>query len=206
MLNIKKKGDKNMKIFQRVKASFLMVSVLCIVLGVCLIIWPQISALTICYLAGALILAGGVAQIIAYFRCDVFGIPLSSTFALGLLNAVVGLLLILHPGGALTLLPVVMGIFIVIDGVFKLQTALDAKRALLSKWWLLFLMAVVDCLLGILLVCNPFEGAAALMIWLGITLVTDGVLNIWSAFYISRFVKNTMPRQTIFIESDSKKL
>ena len=101
----------------------------------------------------------------------------------------VAFFLLFHPRPIIALLPVVIGLYIAIDSVFKLQTALDAKRFGMPRWWLMLILAIVAGGFGILLVFNPFEGAALFMRLIGITLIIDGIQNLWAALALVKVEK-----------------
>ena len=54
-----------------------------------------------------------------------------------------GLVLLIKPESAMNILCVVLGVEIVTDGLFKIQTAIDARRFGLSTWWLILSAAVL---------------------------------------------------------------
>ncbi|MBC8571241.1 HdeD family acid-resistance protein [Zongyangia hominis] len=197
----KDENSERMSVMQtkKIKGTFLLIAILNIVLGLCLIIWPQISAVTLCYLFGALTAAAGLFQVICYFSRDSYGIPLASDLALGLMSLIVGAILILHPGDVITLLPIVIGILVVLNSVFLLEAAIDVKRAGIESWWAILLMAVIGAVLGVLLLFHPFAGASALMILIGAALVVSGVENICAVIYLKRYVKENYDVETIYI-------
>lgn len=66
--------------FQDVKNSFLLSAAVSIILGIVLIVYPVKTSLLICYIAGALLLFGGVVALIRYIasRGEPFLFPLRS--------------------------------------------------------------------------------------------------------------------------------
>ena len=71
-----------------------------------------------------------------------------------------------------------VGIVILIDGALKLQTAVDARKFGIEKWWLILIIALLVSIVGIILMVPPFA-AQTMAAWvIGINLVLDGVLNI----------------------------
>ena len=85
-----------------------------------------------------------------------------------------------------------MGIFVLVDGVLKIQTALDAKTFGLTTWWMIILLAMATCICGLLLIFKPFESAVAMMILLGITLLIDGIQNLWVGIYTVKVSKRNV--------------
>ena len=55
-------------------------------------------------------------------------------FAFGVIAILLGLVVIIHPGNIMALVPVIMGIYFMIDGIMKIQTAVDAKRFGVRSW------------------------------------------------------------------------
>ena len=56
-----------MKEFKRAKWGYLIFSVLLCMMGLALILWPEISAETFCLLIGAVSLVYGIVKIVSYF-------------------------------------------------------------------------------------------------------------------------------------------
>ena len=126
-------------------------------------------------------------------------------FAFGVIAILLGLIVILHPGNVMALVPVIMGIYFMIDGIMKIQTAVDAKRFGVNGWWLILVSAIVTGAVGILLLINPFESAVALTVLLGITLLADGLSNIWIAAYTVKAIKKEIHADDkIYVETSDR--
>ena len=108
-----------------------------------------------------------------------------------------GLLLLLHPTGALMILPVIGGFYILVEGVFTLQAAVELRRFGLPRWGLTLGLGVLDLLLGFLLILDPFEGAAALMVYLGISLLITGVSGVYTVICAARAFQSDGHRRII---------
>ena len=180
-----------MKEFKRAKWGYLIFSVLLCMMGLALILWPEISAETFCLLIGAVSLVYGIVKIVSYFTQ---GARAYSFFqfdlAGGIFLVILGMVFLVHPTYILTVLPVVIGFYMIIDGVEKVETSIDAKRYGLRAWWLILVCALLCAGLGVYLLLNPFEGGALLMMMLGIAILFDGVQNIFDAIYTAKMVKS----------------
>ena len=86
--------------------------------------------------------------------------------------------------------PTFVGILILIDGVFKIQTALDARRFGLSKWWLILIWAIAAGAAGLVLLARPVEATKLIMQLVGINLMIDGGLNLWVVLYTVKEHRN----------------
>lgn len=180
-----------MKALKRAKWSYLIFSFFLCLMGLALMIWPEISAETFCLIIGAVSLIYGIVKIVGYFRQ---GAAAYSLFQLdlagGIFLVVIGTILLIHPAYILTILPVVVGFYMIIDGVVKVQTSIDAKRYGLRAWWLVLACALLCVGLGVYLLFNPFEGGALLMVVIGVSILFDGVQNIFDAVYTAKMMKN----------------
>ena len=96
-----------------------------------------------------------------------------------------------------------MGFLLVADSLVKLQLAFDIKRSGLSSWWIVLLTAVVGVVFGVLLVIDPFEGAAFLMIFYGIALMVDGIENFIAYACVKKHIKESYPIESWFIDNDN---
>ena len=76
------------------------------------------------------------------------------------------------------------------DGVFKIQTALDARRFGLSKWWLILIWAIAAGAAGLVLLARPVEATKLIMQLVGINLMIDGGLNLWVVLYTVKEHRN----------------
>lgn len=166
-------------------------------LGLVLILWPETSALTVCWLLGALCLALGVCQIARFCRLGALGVLFRFDLGGGILGVLAGLLLLLHPAGALMILPVIGGFYILVEGVFTLQAAVELRRFGLPHWGLTLGLGILDLLLGFLLILDPFEGAAALMVYLGISLLITGVSGVYTVICAARAFQSDSHRRII---------
>lgn len=172
-----------MELIKRAKNGYIAVSVLMLVIGGCLILWPQISLSVFCTVTGIAMIGFGIVKLLGYFSKDLYRLAFQFDLALGILSVLFGIVIMIHPHGLIAFVPVLMGIFIMLDGVFKIQTALDARQFGLKSWWAVLLLALCSGGFGLLLVLNPFEGAVALMILLGVAMAADGIQNLLVVLY-----------------------
>ena len=175
-----------MRKLKRAKWLSLLLFALMTALGIVLLIWPGVSLRVLCTLLGVLVLLFGAVKLFSYFCEDRFDLAFQCDFALGLFAVVAGLLMVARPGSVVAALHILLGVYILVDGAFKLQTALDARRFGLNRWWSVLLLALLTCACGLLLVLSPFDGARALTRLLGLALVVDGVQNFGVIIYTVR--------------------
>ena len=177
-----------MNTLKAVKWSYILCSAVFCIMGGLLILWPRISITVLCYLIGALFIVSGIIKIVGYCSEDLYKLAFQFDLALGVFAVAIGVIMLLFPKGILSLFHMVIGVIVLTDAVFKLQTAADAKKFGLSKWWIILLNAILSGLLGLLLIVRPFDSATVIMVFIGITLLIDGIQNMWVAAYTVKIV------------------
>ena len=82
---------------------------------------------------------------------------------------ILGLIVLSHPRDMMAFICIALGISILLDGLFKLRIAFDAKQFGMPSWWLIFILAAAACVIGAALVFDSASGSELLTILLGIS-------------------------------------
>jgi uncharacterized membrane protein HdeD (DUF308 family) len=147
-----------------------------LVIGVMLLVWPNETLEVIAILLGIELLLIGALQIGL-----AFGEPQGARtgpLLRGAFAGIAGLIVIRHPGGSLLVIALAIGIYLVLSGVMKLVSAFEASA---GRGWLL-LGALVDLVIGVVIVAWPEFGVTSLAVLVGIGLVLRGLIEAAGAF------------------------
>ena len=166
-----------------VKSGMMLLSIAYIVIGMMLLIMPQTSLLWICYAFGAVVLITGIVCLIQYARIRGTGFTAPFMLVGGVITAGLGIFTLAKPQVVASFLPVVFGIFIVVDGLSRIGSAIDLAKRKGQKWWVLLLLSIVSVALGILLVLHPFGAAVSIVMVCGILLIVEGAMNLGCILY-----------------------
>lgn len=175
--------------FSRIKWAYVIISVFFLALGVLMIVRPDASFTVICRGLGILTALFGAVRVLQYFLRTPQGVGQRYDLAGGLFCLLIAAALIFRAREVAAILSVIVGIFILIDSVFKLQVALDAHRTGVAAWGMMMILACISLLLGVLLVFDTFKGQAIVSIIMGCALIYDAVADLFTVFYVSRVVK-----------------
>lgn len=195
-----------MKFFKKAKFLYILFSVISIVLGIFLIIFPQTSMTVLCYILGSAAVIFGVIKIASYFSSGLWGPIFQFDLGAGIFLTVVGIFIVIDPVKVSTIIPVIVGVFWIIEGAMHFQTFLDAKRYHLKYRYVTLAFAITTCGCGVLLIFNPFEGINAIMILLGISLIIDGAQNLFEALYYSSFTKKVKSDERVIKLDDETEM
>lgn len=169
---------------REVKKSFCLLSVAYIVLGLVLVIWPDISVHTFCFVFGIGMIIFGGAHLILYFTKDRFLNVMQPDLVIGVVCISTGCYILLKMEYMLEIIPFAMGIVALLGGIVKIQSALDLKKLGAVRWYVMLVWALVLLVMGAILVANPFdEQQKVVVILTGASLLVDGIGNLISIFW-----------------------
>ena len=175
------------------KIGYIALSIVFCIVGVLLVAWSDIGTQVLSLALGiAMIVFGGI-KIVGYFSKDLFRLAFQFDLELGIISAVLGIIVLLNPFGTITFIFIAMGIAILADALFKIRIAIDAKRFGVGAWWMILSLAFLTAIAGVLLVFRPWESANILTVLLGISLLSEGILNLCVAVSTVKIVKHQYP-------------
>lgn len=194
-----------MKLIRCAKVGYIVSAAAFIVFGLILAIWPEMSMITISYAAGAIVLVSGIVRIVGYFSKDLYSLAFQFDLALGIFTVIIGAVFLLHPQWLISAIPFLVGIFVLVNGLFTFQTSLDSKRFGMKYWWVMLIFSVLSSLLGILLIIDPFAGAGVLTVIIGVTMMCTGVEKLFLALY-TIVIKKKNKHGSDYIETDCRNI
>lgn len=161
-------------------------SVIYMILGIILIVFPDTTARTLCYIGGGAVVIAGVVTLITYQFRELEVRYYRNDFVVGLIEVLLGLFCIYKANLLISLLPFILGIFVVISGFCKLQNGLDVKRMGYANWYIFVLLSAANIVFGMILLWNPFTAATVMFIIIGAGLVFSGATDLILTVLISR--------------------
>jgi uncharacterized membrane protein HdeD (DUF308 family) len=154
-------------------APLTVMGVLLIVLGIIAIATPAVAGKTVVMVIGVVLLVGGVVQIISGLRAEGWSSKLPPLF-LGAITAICGLGLLGEPWIGMKFIALLLAIFFVIEGIWKIIASFSYRPA--SGWLLMLASGVIALVLGLLIWRQwPVSGLWAVGILVGVDLLTTGV-------------------------------
>ena len=190
---------KHNQTIRSIRLAYLLLSAGVCLLGLVLIAAPEISARVLCRLGGGLLALFGVVKILGYCSRDLYRLAFQYDLAFGILLIILGCLMLFHTAPVLSLICALVGFWVLLDGLLKIQVAIDARRFGLGKWWLILAAAIPSGILGFVLLFRPSENVRVLTVLLGVSLVAEGFLNLITVLTAVRRTQKIFPE---IIDSD----
>ncbi len=174
---------------KRMKVSSSLLSVLCILLGVILVAFPDTTMKTVCYIFAGCLLIVGLYYVIAYFRKDLMEAYYQYDLVIGMVIVAIGICIILKVDAVIAMIPMLMGIVVFANGIVKLQHAIDLKRAHFRGWVYVLVFALLCIAISIVLLLEPKSMAAIFTRLVGIGFIFGGVTDIITLFFLTKQIK-----------------
>ena len=186
----------NMNWNNRIKAAkigYIAISIALCVLGIILLAVPDFSAVLLCRIGGVIMILFGVVKIVGYCSKDLYRLAFQFDLASGILLIALGIILIIRTDSMMMIMCAIMGVYVLADALLKIQIAMDSRAFGLQKWWLILSAAILTGIVGFLLIFRPTESTQVIMILLGLTLLTEGVLNLITILTAVKIIRRQMP-------------
>lgn len=173
------------------KWGYLLISILLCACGLCFLVFNQQPLKVVAYIIGAACLLVGIILGVKVLAQPERGFKFGITIIFAILTIICGLVSLILNDKVIEVYPMFIGLFIVIDGAFKLQTVINAKRYKLKSWWFLLIFSCLTIAGGFLIIRIPYtaDNSTAFTVLLGIALILSGLENFLSLFYFGKITR-----------------
>ena len=153
--------------------SGIILTIVFLLVGGILIVKPDISFNIISYLVGASLIVSGIYLFIIDSKTKNIFI---NVFLYAILLTLIGILIILNPITLKVILPIFLGLWFLISGIFKIRLDIYMKD---EPYFILSLITnIITVICGVILLINPVESVSAITISLGIIIVVSSISSL----------------------------
>ena len=178
--------------FNKLMTISLVTSVLVILVGIVLIFFAntlKLSLETAAYIFAILLILNGISSIIDdYKQFKIFFF--FDGFTSGLLSMILGIVILSNPNIVNVLLPIVVGVWFIINATFKLRMSLALRDTKNKQWLPTYLLALLTIIIGLCLIFNPEIGGLSVLTFIGILTVLYGLFDIISVVLFKKNIKS----------------
>ena len=164
----------------------IILSVLFMIVGILLIVWPKASLDTFAYVIGTIMIIYGIYSFIDSFSIN----PALCLFEMtnSILSFLLGICVFLNPSIFESILPIVLGIFFIISGAFSSRISFIIKD-IDNSYILSLFTSILMVICGVILIINPGNTALVITTLIGIILIVYSVSAIVDMFVFKSRVK-----------------
>ena len=159
------------------------------ILGLFLLFWPGLSTDILCLVIGAVLLACGIMHAVIFFARRDGTVYTASHMFIGIILIAVGLWIMFSPSLIVSIIPRVIGALICMHGLSNIRDSLALRRSAYVNWSAALVLGSLSLILGIILICNPFQAFSTIIRALGFFLLYDGLSDFWVASRMSAMRK-----------------
>lgn len=114
----------------------------------------------------------------------------SYTFVSEIFMVVAGIIIVINPELIASIIPILVGILMIINGITKLQFAFTLHSKEIKSWASTLVLAIIITAGGIVFIVNPFSGAVALTKIIGIFIVVYSIIDMLDFLVIHKNIKD----------------
>lgn len=165
-------------------------SLIYILLGLCLICMPVDAVNILCrFIFGVVLIAAGLYHIWIYVQ-EKQNSTLMDLFSGGLI-LVLGIFLFYNPEVVVSLLPVLLGTFILTDSIWVLKGCVKMRKRDSQglEWKILLAGSLIFIVLGIAMIVNPFSAVKVMIVFAGCVLLVNGIADFAFLFLIRKGIR-----------------
>lgn len=175
------------------KYGYVLISLVFCVAGALIVLLPTPEMSSIAIFFGVTMLVFGMIKLIGYFSKDLFRLAFQYDLEFGILLSILGIIVLIKHQNAVEFICIAYGISMMADGLFKMRIAFDAKRFGIRQWWLTLVLAILSGCVGILVVLCPMLAIEVGKLLLGISCITEGLLNLSVALSMVKIINHQQP-------------
>ena len=152
-------------------------SIFYLAFGLCLILIPDQTVNIICKIIfGLVMIAAGIYHIVIYTAEKQKATILD--LLTGVIVMVLGIFLFFTPQIVIKLLPYLLGAFVLVDSIWKIKGSYRLKKAERGRWKALLIGCLIFIALGISMLFYSFMSVKKMILFSGIILTANGVVDI----------------------------
>lgn len=171
------------------KRSYIVISIVLCAIGLWMILSPEWFLTVTGVIVGVILGVTGVIKLIGYLSRDLYQLAFQFDLGFGILLMALSAVVLLRPDATMSSLCIILGLTVLADGLFKIQTSVDARRFGLETWWLILCAAILAGVAGMILMLRPSASEQTLMDLMGGALFAEGVLSLCVALCAIKVIK-----------------
>lgn len=146
--------------------------------GILLYAFPGTVIKSITIGLGVIFMVIGIIPIINYFRFRSSGLTTTFSFMMGVFCIVVGLILLLNENILGTIIPIITGVWMIINSINRIAIAMDLRDDNVSIWSITLIYAIITLIVGVLLILDPVNGGRLVTKTIGIIICVYSLIDL----------------------------
>ncbi len=179
--------------FSKIWKETLIIALCFVLLGCFMLMQPDKTLAFFSYIIGAFIL---VLAVFAFYRHYRLQRMLTFELFYGIICSVGALLIFLNQSIVETLIPLVLGIVMIANSIFKLRYIFMLQQNKVERWYVSLILSLVKIALGILIITNPFATMITLTQLIGIVVILFAICDMVDLIFIKVYLKESIDEES----------
>ena len=179
--------------------TFIIASIAYIVLGVFMVVNSQKIADGINIVFGIVMLIYGIINIITFFLNKDTEENLFLELALGVIALGLGIFALCAPDIIQRIVFYTIGAIVIIDSLVDMKRSFNLKSMGFNRWYVLLIIAAIGVVLGILSIVFYMNMGNAIVMFIGISLIYEGIASLITMLLVSR-TKKKVEKELALVE------
>lgn len=176
---------------RKIGMTSLVTSVVITIIGFLMATQPITFMATAVLMFGVALIIDGAIHCFSYFTIQDEYRFFSYELAQAIISMILGFIIIMNNQNMTLLLPILLGIWVVLDGIMKLQIALNVRGVRKINWGIMLLLSMITISIGFGIIFNPTASLEIALKLSGSVIIITQLMNIYDAFYILFEVKES---------------
>jgi len=159
------------------------------ILGIVMIILPEMVMDFLCYAMAAVLIVMGIIQLVTYATKDIREAAFGHYFSMGIMLIICGVMFIIKADVIQNLVPLIMGLIIVANGITKLQHAINLKRFKSSSSTFVLIISILCIGIGAILLFAASTVSKIITMIIGVGFLVSGLSDVATYVVMSRKIK-----------------
>jgi len=165
---------------------FLLVGLILIVTGIWISLSPATAYVSLSFLFAINIFVTGIMEVIFSVMSRKSMEGWGWTLIGGLLDIVIGVYLLAYPLLTMSVLPFILGFWLLFKGFSAIGFAIDLKSYDESNWGVLLALGIIILLFAGMVLAVPAFGVLNIILWTSLSFIAAGVFRVVLAFRLKR--------------------
>lgn len=163
-------------------------SIIFTIIGLCLIIFPDVSLNIMTYVIGGLFLIFGI----YLFTINYNSLILTDMIFFGVMMVLLGVILIVYPKLIAQLIPIVLGIWFITDSIVKIRISLSLKDYDDTPWVLTLVLSIISMLCGVVFILHPLASSEVITTFIGALIMIYALSDIIDMFMFKKHINDVI--------------
>lgn len=164
-------------------------SILFIILGIIILIFPNLSLNIFSYIMGIFTIILGIYLIILEMKYrNIYA--LIDTSLSGILSIIVGIIILIYPKTIAIFIPIVLGIWFIISSFMKLRISHYLKYINSSLYLSTIIINILSIICGIIFIINPLTSSTVITIYIAILLIIYSISNLSETIILKKNIND----------------